>query len=76
MDEKLKELEKILEPKVDLLVEAIERADATTPKYKDLLGNLDTTLAFLTNIQLRNFQPYEGAVGEFAVEEKVEPEII
>ena len=77
MDETLNKLQAILEPKVETLIEAIERADATQSKYKDLLGNLDLTLAFLTNLQLRNFSPENQlGVGEFEVAERVEPEII
>ena len=72
MDEKLNRLETILEPKLEVLIDAIERADATTIKYKELLGNLDTTLAFLTNLKMRNYNPNADVIGEFAVEAREE----
>ena len=51
MKENLKRLSTILEGKATSLVDAIDKADPTTPEYKELLVNFDVTMGINGNIQ-------------------------
>lgn len=50
MTEKFKKLTSILEGKVDTIIEAIDKADPTTPEYKEMLINFDVTMGVSSNI--------------------------
>lgn len=50
MKSKFERLCNILEDKTNIIVEAIEKADPTTPEYKDLLVNFDVTMGISANI--------------------------
>ena len=51
MKDNFKRLSTILEGKAVSLVDAIEKADPTTPEYKELMINFDVTMAVNGNIQ-------------------------
>lgn len=51
MKDNFKRLSTILESKAVLLVDAIEKADPTTPEYKELLINFDVTMGVNGNLQ-------------------------
>lgn len=50
MKSKFEKLCNILEDKTVILTDAIEKADPTTPEYKDLLVNFDVTMGISANI--------------------------
>lgn len=56
MQSSLDKLEAVLEAKIITLVDAIEKADPITPRYKELCLNLDVTMAIHTNLETRKFQ--------------------
>lgn len=56
MQSSLDKLEAVLETKIVTLVDAIDKADPVTPRYKELCLNLDVTMAIHTNLETRRFQ--------------------
>lgn len=82
MTEKFKKLSSILEGKVDAIIEAVDKADPTTPEYKELLINFDVTMGVSSNVSAmlmqeemsRNEQACKCVAPEEVTSEKVESE--
>lgn len=82
MNEMFSELNSILEKKATELVDAIQKADATSTEYKELLVNFDSTMMIHSNIenilnpkQMNNF-PFEFGPNEAVAEVMDEVEVL